>query len=155
MTILKKKIALVLCFIIIIGIWLAPDHGSVVETINLSDDEKNVIENVIVYKPWKEDVIIKEIQDRKKLLNEVPDTMIVHLYYINKDHEYKTITITYKGPESSTDPGYFLAKPQYRKYDVQRFQQLGKFVPGRFKHHYQTVFKYKRFFCAGICICSL
>lgn len=97
----------VLSLLIILVIWLAPDHGSVVETINLSDDEKNVIENVIVYKPWKEDAIIKEIQDRKKLLNEVPDTMTVHLYYINKDHEYKTITITYKGPESSTDPGYF------------------------------------------------
>ena len=115
MTIFKKKIALVLCFIIIIGIWLAPDHGSVVETINLSDDEKNVIENVIVYKPWKEDVIIKEIQDRKKLLNEVPDIMTVHLYYICKHHEYKTIEITYQSPESNADPGYFLTKPQYRK----------------------------------------
>lgn len=102
---MKKKIALVLCFIIIIGIWLAPDHGSVAERINLSDDEKNVIENVIVYKPWKEDVIIKEIQDRKKLLNEVPDRITVHLYYINKKFEYKIITITYQSPESYMDPG--------------------------------------------------
>ena len=104
---MKKKVILALCLIIIIGIWLAPDHGSVVETINLSDDEKNVIENVIVYKPWKEDAIIKEIQDRKKFLNEVPDTMTVHLYYICKHHEYKTIEITYQIPESLVDPVCF------------------------------------------------
>lgn len=122
----------VLSLLIILVIWLAPDHGSVVETINLSDDEKNVIENVIVYKPWKEDAIIKEIQDRKKLLNEVPDTMTVHLYYINKDHEYKTITITYKGPESSTDPGYFLAKPEFAIYRYYKQLYISKFSIGQY-----------------------
>lgn len=113
MTILKKKVIFALCLIIIIGIWIAPDHGTVVEMINTTDNGKSANEDVIVYKPWKEKEIIQEIQDQKKLLNEVPDTMTVHLYYINKDHEYKTITITYKGPESSTDPGYFLAKPEF------------------------------------------
>lgn len=104
---MKKKVLFALCLIIIIGIWIAPDHGAVVEMINTTDNGKSANEDVIVYKPWKEKEIIQEIQDQKKLLNEVPDTMTVHLYYINKDHEYKTITITYKGPESNADPGYF------------------------------------------------
>lgn len=95
--------------LIIIGIWLAPDHGPVVETINSTDEAKYTTEDVIVYKPWKEEDIIKEIQDRKRLLNEVPDTMTVHLYYVCKHHEYKTITITYDSPGSRTDPGYFFS----------------------------------------------
>lgn len=103
---MKKKIILVLS-LIIIGIWLAPDHGDVVETINSTDEAKYTTEDVIVYKPWKEDEIIQEIQDRKKLLNEVPDTMTVHLYYICKHHEYKTIKITYQSPESLVDPECF------------------------------------------------
>lgn len=104
---MKKKIVLVLMLLIIIGIWLAPDHGDVVEIINTTENGKSANEDVIVYKPWKEDEIIQEIQDRKKLLNEEPDTMTVHLYYICKHHEYKTIEITYQSPESLVDPECF------------------------------------------------
>lgn len=114
---MKKKIILVLS-LIIIGIWIAPDHGEVVEITNTTENGKSANEDVIVYKPWKEDEIIQEIQDRKKLLNEVPDTMTVHLYYVCKHHEYKTITITYDSPGSRTDPGYFLTKPEFGKNDI-------------------------------------
>lgn len=104
---MKKKVILALCLIIIIGIWLVPDHGAVVEMINTTDNGKSANEDVIVYKPWKEKEIIQEIQNQKKLLNEVPDTMTVHLYYICKHHEYKTIEITYQSPASLVDPGCF------------------------------------------------
>lgn len=104
---MKKKITLALMLLIIIGIWLAPDHGPVIETINSTDEAKYATEDVMVYKPWKEEDIIKEIQDRKELLNEVPNTMTVHLYYICKHHEYKTIEITYQSPGSLADPECF------------------------------------------------
>ena len=101
---MKRKITLVICLIIIItGIWLVPDHGPIAETIDSSDNAKHTTVDVIVYKPWKEDEIIQEIQDRKKLLNEVPDTMTIHMHYISRKHKYKTITITYNSPESISD----------------------------------------------------
>lgn len=110
---MRKKIALVLILCVVVGVWLAPEHGPIAEQKYIGDNETHLTENVIVYKPWKEDEIIQEIQDRKKLLNEVPNTMTVHLYYVCKHHEYKTITITYDSPGSRTDPGYFLTKPEY------------------------------------------
>lgn len=100
---MKRKIlslvVIVLLLIIIMYMLFIPSHGPIIEMID-NGPPKHTVEYIIMFKPWKESEVIKEIETRKAMLRETPDLMTIYFCFLTKKFKYKTIDIIYQSPES-------------------------------------------------------